>query len=319
MTGYAIRRILWIAPVLLVIATVTFFIMKAVPGGPFTYDKSRPPAQEAALNEKYGFDEPVWQQYVTYMENLLQGDLGISYFHGNPPVRDVIQDKAFVSLQIGFLSLVMALTIGMTFGVLSALQHNGVLDYGGVLFATLGASIPHFVLAAFLVIIFAVNLNWFGTLGWGGPKDWSEVLDPSAYDWRNMVLPVVALAMLPAAYIARVTRASMLEVLNQDYIRTARAKGLREYRVVVRHTVKNALIPVLTVIGPIAAILVSGSFIIESMFGIPGIGKESIAAIQSRDYGLIMGTTLFFAMIVAFANLIVDLLYAVVDPRIRYR
>ena len=153
-------------------------------------------------------------------------------------------------------------------------------------------------------------------MGWA--SDVSEIFNPSAYDWRNMVLPVVALAMLPAAYIARVTRASMLEVLNQDYIRTARAKGLREYRVVLRHTVKNALIPVLTVIGPIAALLISGSFIIETMFGIPGIGKESVEAIRRRDYGLIMGTTLFFAVIVAFSNLIIDVLYAVVDPRIRY-
>jgi oligopeptide transport system permease protein len=187
-----------------------------------------------------------------------------------------------------------------------------------VLFATLGASVPHFVLAAFLVIVFSVNLGWFDQLGWGGPEKASDLLNPSAYDYRKMVLPVVALGALPAAYIARVTRASVLEVLNQDYVRTARAKGLRERRVILGHTVKNALIPVLTVLGPIAALLVSGSFIIESMFNISGIGREYVFAVQQRDYGLIMGTTLFFALIVSVITLIVDLLYAVADPRIRY-
>jgi oligopeptide transport system permease protein len=220
---------------------------------------------------------------------------------------------------VAVLGLFLATTVGMVFGTISALQHNGPFDYLGVIFATIGASVPHFVLGAFLSIIFAVNLGWFDLVGWGGPKQVADIFNPSAYDWNNMVLPVVALSMLPAAYIARITRASMLEVLNQDYIRTARAKGLREYRVVMRHSVKNALIPVLTVIGPIAALFVSGSFIIETMFGINGIGRESINAVRQRDYGLIMGTTLFFALIVALSNLIVDLLYAVVDPRIRYR
>jgi oligopeptide transport system permease protein len=170
-----------------------------------------------------------------------------------------------------------------------------------------------------MVIFFAVNLGWFDTLGWGGPTQARDLLNPTAYDYRKMVLPVVALSMLPAAYIARVTRASVLEVLSQDYVRTARAKGLREYSVVVRHTVKNAMIPVLTIIGPIAALLLSGSFIIENMFSIGGLGREFVGAVQARDYGLIMGTTLLFAFIVAFTNLLVDLAYAVVDPRIRYR
>jgi oligopeptide transport system permease protein len=209
--------------------------------------------------------------------------------------------------------------VGVVLGTVSALQHNGPFDYLGVLFATVGASVPHFVLGAFLSILFAVNLGWFDLLGWGGPKGARDLLDPSAYDWRRMVLPVISISMLPAAYIARITRASMLEVLNQDYIRTARAKGLPQFRVVMRHSIKNALIPVLTVIGPIAAIFVSGSFIIETMFSINGIGRESINAVRQRDYGLIMGTTLFYALIVTVSSLVVDLLYAVVDPRIRYR
>jgi oligopeptide transport system permease protein len=164
-----------------------------------------------------------------------------------------------------------------------------------------------------------VNLGWFHQLGWGGPREAGDLFNPSAYDYRRMVLPVVALGTLPAAYVARITRASILEVLNQDYIRTARAKGLREYEVIVRHTIKNAMIPILTIVGPIAALLASGSFIIESMFNIAGIGREFVLAVQQRDYGLIMGTVLFFAFIVSMASLIVDLLYAVVDPRIRYR
>jgi len=318
MAGYTIRRILWFIPVLWVIATLTFFMMKAVPGGPFSQDKTRPPALERAINEKYGFDDPLYEQYGNYLWNLLHGDLGIS-FKGDRPVSDVIRDSGFTSLQIAGLGLLVAVTIGLTFGTISALNHNGPLDYAGVLFATIGASVPHFVLAAFLVILFAVKLSWLKTLGWGGPSVVSDIFNPDAYNWRLMIIPVVALSMLPAAYIARVTRASVLEVLNQDYIRTARAKGLREYRVVVGHALKNALIPVLTVIGPIAAILLSGSFIIETMFGINGLGRESIGAVQRRDYGVIMGTTLVYALIVSTANLVVDLLYAAVDPRIRFR
>ena len=318
MLAYTLRRLLWVIPVLWVIATITFFMMQAVPGGPFTREKERPPAIEAAIEREYGLDKPVWEQYLRYMGNLARGDLGIS-FQDRQPVLDTIKDRGFTSVQIALLSLLMAIALGLTLGVIAALGHNGPFDYLGVLFATIGASVPHFVLGAFLVIIFSVNLGWFHQLGWGGPREAGDLLNPSAYDYRRMVLPVVALGTLPAAYVARITRASILEVLNQDYIRTARAKGLREYEVIVRHTIKNAMIPILTIVGPIAALLASGSFIIESMFNIAGIGREFVLAVQQRDYGLIMGTVLFFAFIVSMASLIVDLLYAVVDPRIRYR
>jgi oligopeptide transport system permease protein len=319
MFAYTLRRVLWIIPVLWVIATITFFLMWAVPGGPFTSEKERPPALEKALNDKYGLDDPVPVQYGRYLLNLAQGDLGISFGRGDAPVSDILRDRVFVSLQIGFLCLALATVVGITLGTVSALNHNGPLDYLGVLFATVGASVPNFVLGAFLTIVFAVNLGWLKTLGWGGPANVESIWDLGSYDWRRMVLPVLSLGMLPTAYIARITRASVLEVLSQDYIRTARAKGLHEFRVVGRHTIKNAMIPVLTVLGPIGALLVSGSFIIESMFGIPGIGREAIMAVQRRDYGLIMGTTLFFALVVAVLNLVIDLMYAVVDPRIRYR
>ncbi|HXK34794.1 MAG TPA: ABC transporter permease [Dehalococcoidia bacterium] len=318
MLAYTIRRVLWIVPVLWVIATITFFMMHAVPGGPFTRDKERPPALEAAVQREYGLDQPIYEQYARYIGDLVRGDLGIS-FHTRQPVMDTIIDRAFTSAQIALLTLVVAVVVGMVLGVLSALNHNGAGDYAGVFLATAGASVPHFIVAMFLVIVFSVNLGWFDQVGWGGPATPGDIFNFSAYEPKKMVMPVVALSALPAAYIARVTRASMLEVLNQDYIRTARAKGLRETRIVLRHTLKNAMIPVLTVVGPIAALLASGSFIIESMFNIGGIGREAILAAQRRDYGLIMGTALFYALIVSVANLVVDLLYAVVDPRIRYR
>lgn len=318
MLAYTIRRLLWFIPILWAVATLTFFLMHAVPGGPFTQDKSLPPAVEKNLNERYNLDEPLWKQYGLYLWNSSHGDLGLS-FQGDRDVSEIIKNTAFVTAQLGALSFLLAVIVGLTLGTLSALNHNGVLDYIGVGFATIGASVPHFVLGVFLVILFAINLNWFDVLGWGGPLQVSDIFDSSSYQWRKVVIPVVALGALPASFIARITRASILEVLNQDYIRTARAKGLAERNVIAGHAMKNAMIPVLTVAGPIAADLVGGSFIIETIFGIPGIGREAITAVLRRDYATIMGTTLFFTLIVTSANLIVDLLYATVDPRIRYQ
>lgn len=317
MTAYAIRRVLWLIPVLWAVATITFFLMHAVPGGPFTQEKKLPEAIVLALNRRYNLDEPLWKQYLLYLWNLLHGDLGLS-FRGDRDVAMLIRDGFFVTAQLGILAFIVAAIVGVGLGVLSALNQNGPLDYVGVFVATIGAALPNFILATFLIIIFAVNLGWFGILGWGGPERLGDVLHPSAWDVKKMVLPVVSLSFLPAAYIARVTRASMLEVLRQDYIRTAHAKGLAEQVVIVRHAIKNAMIPVLTLMGPIAAALVTGSFIIENIYSIPGVGRAFIEAVISRDYGMIMGTTLFYAAIVAVANLLVDLLYAVVDPRVRY-
>jgi oligopeptide transport system permease protein len=205
----------------------------------------------------------------------------------------------------------------MSLGIISALNHNKILDYFGVFFSTMGAAVPSFVLATLIAWLFAVELGWFDRLGWGGPA-WTEVWNPTAWDWRKVVLPVVSLGLLPAAFVARITRASMLEVLEQDFIRTARSKGLAEYIIVIRHVVKNSMIPVLTVSGPIFAALVTGSFIIERIYQINGIGRPFVDAVFRRDYGVIMGTTLFYATVVAVANLMVDILYAAVDPRIRY-
>jgi len=309
--------VLWLIPVLWAVATITFFLMHAVPGGPFTQEKTLPQSITDALNRRYNLDEPLWKQYLLYLWNLLQGDLGLS-FRGDRDVSELIGRGFFVTVQLGLISFVLAAAVGVALGVISAVNQNGPADYAAVFFATVGASVPNFVLASFLIIIFAIKLHWFLILGWGGPIEWQDTFNASAWDVKKLVLPVIALGVVPAAYIARVTRASMLEVLRQDYVRTARAKGLAEYHVIFRHAVKNAMIPVLTVTGPIFANLVTGSFIIENVFSIPGVGRAFIDAVLRRDYAMIMGTTLFYAAIVAVANLVVDLLYAVVDPRIRY-
>lgn len=305
MFAYVVRRLLWMIPLLWAVATVTFLLMHAVPGGPFDREKEVPPTVLRNLEARYGLDKPLYQQYGDYLWRLLQGDLGISY-RNNREVSTVIRQGFAVSMQVGVLAFATATVVGMALGVVSALNRNGILDYVGVFFATAGAAMPNFILATFLVIVFSVQLGWFDVLGW------------ELGNYRKMVLPVVSLATLPAAYIARVTRASMIEVLQQDYIRTARSKGLRETTIVVRHAVKNAMIPVLTVLGPIFAILVTGSFIIERTFQINGIGRRFVDGVFVRDYGIIMGTTLFYATVVAVANLVVDILYAYVDPRIRY-
>ena len=305
MTGYIIRRILWTIPVLWAISTITFFLMHAVPGGPFDREKEVPPPIRANLERKYGLDDPLHEQYVRYLTNVVQGDLGIST-QNQREVTTIIREGLTVTMQLGVTAFIFATLFGVTMGLLAALNHNRIGDYVGVFVATAGSAMPNFILATFLVIIFSVQLGWTDVLGW------------EFGNLRKMVLPVVSLGMLPAAYIARITRASMLEVLGQDYIRTARAKGLAEWKVIIRHSIKNAMVPILTVLGPIFAALVTGSFIIETSFAINGVGRHFVSAISARDYGLIMGTTLFFAAIVAFANLVVDILYAFVDPRIRY-
>ena len=305
MLAYAIRRILSIIPLLLAVATVTFFLMHAVEGGPFDSDKPLNEATKANLEKKYGVDKPLVEQYVLYIGNLAKADLGIS-FANDRDVRTIIKERMGVSIQLGVCAFLFASLLGLSLGTLSALNQNGIADYIGVFVATAGAALPSFVLGPILVIIFAVNLGWFDVLGW------------ELWNYKKMVLPMVALGLLPGAFIARITRASMLEVLRQDYIRTARAKGVKEFAVVMRHAVKNALIPVLTVLGPIFAGLIVGSFIIETNFAIPGLGQVFVTSVLIRDYGLIMGVTIFFTVIIAFMNLAVDLLYGVADPRIRF-
>lgn len=312
MTGYILRRLLWLAPVLFFAALITFLLMHLVPGGPWD-TKSRPitPQLEAQLEEKYGLGEPIWRQFLTYSWNALHGDLGISFQNQDRPVTEVIGEGLEVSLVLGLMALTLALTVGIGLGVLAAVRQNTILDYGSVFLATVAASTPSFVLGILLIVVFSVELGWLPVFGW--ERVWWVVPD-----WRHAILPTVTLAALPAAYIARITRAAVLDALQQDYVRTARAKGLQERLVLGRHVLKNAMIPVLTVAGPIAAVLITGSFVVETVFAIPGLGREFVTSVFARDYGMIMGTTIFFAAVIAVANLAVDVMYAAVDPQIRY-
>ncbi|MGB6896558.1 MAG: ABC transporter permease [Dehalococcoidia bacterium] len=304
MSAYVARRLLWLIPVLLGVAVVTFALMHAVPGGPWDREKPLPPEVVANLNQRYGLDQPLWRQFADYLGGLSRGDLGVSCIQQDRPVASIIADGLQTSATLGMLALAAAVVVGVGLGVAAAVHKDGPLDFLSVLLATLGASAPSFVLGILLVVLFSVQLHWLPTGGWGSP--------------RQAVMPVIALSALPAAFIARVTRASMLEVLRQDYIMAARSRGLREWVLLYRHALRNALIPVLTVLGPVAAALVTGSFIVETLFSIPGTGRLFVDGVFARDYGLIMGATLFYTAVVTVANLAVDLLYAVVDPRIRY-
>lgn len=306
MTTYVIRRVIVLVPLLWAIATVTFFLMHAVPGGPFDQEKTLSASTKAALERKYNLDGSLGDQYLRFLNDLVHGDLGLS-FRQDRPVTEVISDGFPTTLQLGLCAFTFALVIGLTLGIFSAVNQNGPLDYVAVFVATAGAAVPSFVLAVFMVLFFGLRLGWFDVIGW------------EFGNYRQMVLPTVTLGLFPAAFIARITRASMLEVLRQDYIRTARAKGLKEFRVVMGHAVRNAMVPVLTVLGPILAGLITGSFIIEQYFAIPGIGRAFVDAVQSRDYGIIMGTTLLYAFAIAVMNLLVDIGYGIVNPRISYR
>jgi oligopeptide transport system permease protein len=304
MVTYLIRRVLWIIPVLFAVSLITFTLMHAVPGGPWDAEKSLPDAVEARLNDKYGLDEPIPVQYATWVANLLQGDLGPSYKYRDRSVNDIIADGILVTVQLGIQAFVLSVIIGIPLGVISALGHNRWPDYFSTSISIVGIATPSFVAAIVLILLFSVVLRWFPTNGWKGPDTW--------------VLPTIALSLFPIAVIARYTRASMLEVTRKDYIRTAHSKGLRDRAVVSRHMIRNALIPVVTILGPLLAFLVTGSFIIESVFSIPGIGRYYVTAIAQRDYGVLMATTIIYAFAVAFLNLVVDVLYAYIDPRIRY-
>jgi oligopeptide transport system permease protein len=306
MIQYLVRRMLQFIPVLLAVTIFTFTLVRVIPGGPFDRigDKTLPPEIVANLEAKYDLDKPVWLQYLDYLWNLLHFDLGPSFAFRTRTVNDIIATSLPVSAQLGAMSLVLALIIGIPTGCVAALKHNTSLDYASTFVAILFRSIPNIVLGPVLVWLFALKLGWFPVARWEGPKYW--------------VLPVVTLGTAYSAGISRLTRGSLLEVLTEDYIRTARAKGLRELIVVGRHALKNALIPVVTYLGPIAAAILTGTFVVEFIFGIPGLGKHFIDSIGNRDYPLVMGTALLYALLLVSANLIVDITYAWLDPRIRY-
>jgi len=305
MSGYIFRRILWMVPVLLFISLITFALMHSVEGGPWDQEKKLPDAIVQNLNHKYGLDKPVWKQYLNFVWNALHGDLGVSFQRQDKPVTEIILSGFKVTAVLGMLAVATSMTIGISLGVLAAINRNSVADYASVFLASVGSAVPNFALSIFLIYVFSVKLHVLPVFGWGSV--------------RQAILPVATLSALPTAFLARVTRASMLDILRQDYIRTARAKGLTSLLVLYRHAFRNALIPIITAIGPIAAALVTGSVVIETVFAIPGTGRLFVHSLNARDYGMIMGTTLFYAVVIAVANLAVDITYAIVDPRIRYR
>lgn len=304
MATLIIRRVLALVPVLFVISLVTFLLMHAVPGSPFaTEDKPLPPQIQANLESYYHLDEPLVQQYLRYMGNALRGDLGPSYLQRNRSVNDIIRDHLPPSAVLGLLALGIAVSIGIPIGVVSALRQNTWVDYAAMFLAVGGVSVPAMTLGPLLIWAVALELDLLPVARWG--------------TWQQAILPALTLGIGEAAVIARLTRASMLQVIHEDYIRTAHAKGLSERKVVVKHALRNALIPVVTVLGPLFAALVTGSMVVEQIFAIPGLGRYFVDSVSSRDYPVIMGTTLLFAAMLVISNLFVDLSYTLIDPRIQ--
>ena len=304
MASYLVRRVLWLIPVLFVVSIITFTLMHLVPGGPWSSDKQVYGGVQTAINNKYHLNEPVWQQYGRWVLDFVRGDFGPSFKYADRNINQIIAEGLPATIQLGLMAFTLSVVVGIPLGIIAALGHNRWPDYLATFISMIGISTPSFILAILLVVIFSVWLKALPALGWGKPDTW--------------VLPTIALAGYQIAQIARYTRASMLEVTRKDYVRTAQSKGLRERAVVVRHMIRNALIPVVTILGPILAFLVTGSFIIETFFGIPGIGRYYVQGIVQRDYSLIMAMTVVYAFAVAAMNVIVDVLYGYIDPRIRY-
>ena len=308
MRRYIIRRLLLLIPSLLAVYTITFVVMHATPGGP--WDTSEKPLSAeviANLNHQYHLDDPLWKQYLDYLWGVVRyGDFGPSYFNPTMGVSDIIVHFWPVSIQLGLVAMAFALLMGLGLGVISAVYHNSWLDYVATFCSIIGISTPVYVVVTLLILVFAVDLRWVPTGGWGGI-------------FSNRVwIPAMALAVGPGALLARYTRSSMLEVVCQDYIRTARAKGLGERVVIVRHALKNALIPVTTVAGIAFARVITGSFFVETIATVPGLGRYFVNSINGRDYPVLMGTVLLYAFVIALMNLAVDIAYAFLDPRVRY-
>jgi len=305
MSRYIIRQLLWMIPVLFVISVITFALAHAVPGGPFDREKALPPEIIANLEKYYGLDKPIWQQYTDYIGGIItRFDFGPVFSSRSRRVNDIFADHLPVSAQLGLIATLIAVGIGVPLGVIAALKQNTVWDYLGIAVAVFGVSVPNVVMGPLLIVIFALTLGVLPVAGWGTPA--------------QMVMPALALGTGFAARIARLTRASMLQVIREDYIRTARAKGLSERVVMVRHALKNAFIPVATILGPMFAALVTGTFVVEQIFAIPGMGKYFVTSVTNRDYPVVMGTILLYAFFLVLANLAVDVTYAFLDPRIRY-
>lgn len=308
MRRYIVHRLLLLIPGLLVVYTLTFVVMHAVPGGP--WDQGEKPLSSEViqnLNHQYHLDDPLWKQYFDYLWGIIRyGDFGPSYGNPNMSVTDIITNFWPVSIQLGLVAIIIALLMGLGLGMISAIHHNTGLDYLATFFSVIGISTPSYVLDTLLILLFALTLRWVPTGGWGGIFS------------NKMLIPAVALAVGPGALLARYTRSSMLEVICQDYIRTARAKGLTEKVVMLGHALRNALIPVATVAGVAFARVTTGSFFVETISNVPGLGRYFVNSISGRDYPVLMGTVLLYAFVISLMNFLVDIAYAFLDPRVRY-
>ncbi|CAG9001581.1 MAG: Oligopeptide transport system permease protein OppB [Candidatus Celerinatantimonas neptuna] len=305
MLKFIFKRALEAIPTLLVLITVSFFMMRFAPGNPFSSERALPPAVEANLNAKYGLDKPLVVQYFNYMKNMLRGDLGPSFKYKDKDVTSLIESSLPVSAKIGFYAFIFAVLMGVSVGTIAALKQNTWLDYAPMSTAMIGVVMPSFVIAPVLIYIFALGLKILPAGGWNGG------------DFRHMVLPVVGMAMLYVATFARITRGSMIETLHSNFIRTAKAKGLPYLRVVLKHALRPALLPVISYMGPAFVGIITGSVVIETIFGLPGIGQLFINGALNRDYSLVLGVTVVIGALTIFFNAIVDILLAMVDPKIR--
>ncbi len=307
MGAYVTRRLLTSIPTLLVIVTIAFFMMRVAPGGPFDRERALPVEIERNVLKAYHLDQPLLLQYRDYLLGVLRGDFGPSFKYRDFTVAELLATGFPASLEVGGLAIGLAILLGISLGTLAALRQNTGFDHAVMATAMTGITIPNFVMAPLLTLLFGVWLRWLPVAGWNGGAA------------RNLVLPVIALALPQIAYIARLTRGSMIEVLHANYIRTARAKGLRERIVVVRHALKGALMPVVSYLGPATAQVVTGSVVIETIFGIPGIGRYFVQGALNRDYTLVMGTVITYAVLIILLNLVVDLLYGLLDPKVKQR
>jgi oligopeptide transport system permease protein len=304
MTRFIVRRLFETVPVLFIIATMTFFMARLAPGGPFSGEKKIPPQILKQLESYYGFDKPLWKQYLDNLGHLLHGDLGPSTKYEGRTVNELIGASFPVSLELGCYALAIALAIGLVAGVIASSKPNSWRDYGPMSLSMMGICIPTFVMGPLLLLIFGLILGMFNASGWDTPRD--------------KVLPSLTLGLYYAGYVARLTRGGMLEILSQDFIRTARAKGASGGRILVKHALKGGVLPVVSFLGPAAAGLITGSFVIETIFDIPGLGRFFIQSVFNLDYSLIMGTVLFYATLVILFNLVVDVLLVLLNPKVRF-
>jgi len=304
MLRYALRRLLGAIPTIFIVITLAFFMMRIAPGGPFDQERTLEASVMANLNKTFGLDRPLWEQYAIYLGNLARGDMGPSFIYRDKRVHEILAEGLEISIYLGGVALLAALVLGSLLGCVAALRQNSAVDYAVIGVATFGVTIPNFVVAPALSLVFGVMLGWLPAQGWGRAD--------------HMVLPIVALALPQIAVIARLVRGAMIEALRADHVRTARAYGLPMRMVVGKHALRTAILPVISYLGPAAAALLTGSIVVEQVFNLPGIGRYFVVGALNRDYTLVMGTVVVVAVFVVLFNLLVDLLYAMLDPRVRY-